>query len=157
MTLKFKRSSQTCQRHQYETQAKGASSLKDNLLAYCFGRSTARTSGPGAGTGTHGSKWGLSAGLFNRSSRRTNRLNGAKSADVGSSGNNNKIMDDQALIDESNCVVCLAEDNCFYQFGLTKERLFSQQAVPMFKYQMAMCFLIFISIATILLISDLKK
>lgn len=72
----------------------------------------------------------------------------------------NKIMDDQTLIDDmqqSSCSQCIAEDNSFHQFGVTREDLYNQQASPLFKYHIGMCSLIFMSITAVLLISDLKK
>lgn len=69
------------------------------------------------------------------------------------------LNDDQNNLDDINstCIACLAENNKFGQIALTTEQLYNQQPTLMFKYYIGMCFLVFISIAAVLLISDLKK
>lgn len=72
----------------------------------------------------------------------------------------NKMVDDpDELGPSAGCVQCMAEDTSFnnFQAGVSRERMFNQQPSPQFKFYISMCALIFVSIMTVLLISDLEK
>jgi hypothetical protein len=69
---------------------------------------------------------------------------------------------DLAASASKDCVYCMAESNKpsieeFSEFMVDRERLYNEQPYLMFKYHFVMCWLIFIGIATALLITDLKK
>ena len=68
-------------------------------------------------------------------------------------------IDDQSLIEDLNstCVKCMAEDKHLVFNVKSREDLYKTQPSSMFEYHIGMCFLIFISILAVLIISDLKK
>ncbi|RNA40559.1 adenylate cyclase type 2 [Brachionus plicatilis] len=63
------------------------------------------------------------------------------------------------VIDDLNsaCIACLAQNTKYRSIVKSIELIYSQQPLKDFKYFVAMCGLIFLSIALILFISDLKK
>lgn len=73
--------------------------------------------------------------------------------------NRKGMIDDQSMMDDLNttCPTCLSEESSFREFSKTREQLYNEQPCLMFKYHIGMCSVIFMSVATILFISDLNK
>ena len=77
-----------------------------------------------------------------------------------SNDNKHPVIDDENIMDDLNtstCVACIAEDNNFNKFYISREKLYNKQQSPLFKYHIGMCSLIFFSLATVLFVSDLVK
>ena len=90
-----------------------------------------------------------SSGHKQSTSSRT--INSVKITDGSYTGGENK----------QDCIYCMTENkNSIDEFGgllTSRERLYNQQPYLMFKYHIFMCFLIFITVAVVLLITDLRK
>ena len=66
----------------------------------------------------------------------------------------------QGIIDvdlSSNCSACMKENKGFSSFNSSRERLYNSQPSLAFKYHVGMCMLVFITLAVVMLISELKK
>lgn len=82
---------------------------------------------------------------------------GKSSTTAGKSNNNNNNNNNEDDFNQPSCAQCLAEEGSSSHMSLTREQLFNRQALPLFKFYILMCSFIFVSIMTVLLISDLEK
>lgn len=122
-----------------------------------------KTSPPSSTASTAGGTTTASLSQYRKSGNASANLlaNGGGAYDSVSNNNkspNKKVVDD-AIDDlgQTNCMQCMAEDNSLNQMAITREQLYNQQSSPQFKFYILMCSLIFVSIMTVLLISDLEK
>ena len=141
MTLKFETKENFCQRHKKSVKS------KQNKFWSCFSRKKNTSNGFDA------KRIGIDSGSNLPKTDGTNRMMNSNRVQNSEQTDQNMVIDDL----NSNCILCLAENNKFSQSHQTIEDLYNQQPVRMFKYYIGMCSLIFISIATVLLVSDLKK
>jgi hypothetical protein len=64
------------------------------------------------------------------------------------------IIDESSL--SSNCVACMKESKGFSSFKSNREQLYNSQPSPMFKYHIGMAAMVFVSLATVIFMSDLE-
>jgi hypothetical protein len=70
------------------------------------------------------------------------------------------LVDEQgSIVDQLNttCVACMAEDENLSEFSKSNEQLYNEQPIIMYKYHIGMCSIVFLALASVLFIADLKK
>lgn len=164
-TLKFRNLEKSCPRHKKPTSASGANSNNNRFFnIFSKPKFMLKTSPPSSTASTAGGATTASLSQYRKSGNASANLlaNGGGGYDSVNNNNNkspNKKVVDDAIDDlgQTNCMQCMAEDNSLNQMAITREQLYNQQSSPQFKFYILMCSLIFVSIMTVLLISDLEK
>lgn len=117
-----------CHRHKYTSK---------NRIFPCFSKQSLINSQPGS----------------KNQIKNTNSYSNINGLNAGRHSDQNMVIDDL----NSTCIACLAENTKNRSVVKSIELIYSQQPLNNFKYFIVMCGLIFLSIALILFISDLKK
>lgn len=147
MTLKFKSKDNYCSRHERSKRFFLNCLPKSNSFLRIFSKSSEKNN----------LTQSTSAGSFQADNHPSNRI---KNRVVHHSDNKkSSLLDDQSMIDELNstCVACLAEDNNFSEYALSREQMYNRQPSVMFKYHIGMCSLVFLAISAVLFVADLQK
>lgn len=68
-------------------------------------------------------------------------------------------MGRRSLVDDlrSNCSACLKENKEFSSLNSSRERLYNSQPSLAFKFHLGMCMVVFVTLACVIFISELKK
>lgn len=71
----------------------------------------------------------------------------------------NIAIDNRGIIDDlsSNCPACMKENKGFSTFNSSREKLYNSQPSLVFKYHIGMSSLMFLALATVILVSELTK